>query len=346
MSTAERPTDDWTEPGTYEVAPNVYRIPLPLPSDGLKAVNVYVISDGNALTLVDSGWALSEARVALERGLNVLGATLGDVHQFLVTHVHRDHYTHAVALRDIYGTPISLGAGERPTLEALADPEFKPMDRQISALRSHGADEVIGRLLAGEPTQVRTMEHWKPPDMWLTDRQEIRIGSRTLEVINTPGHTRGHVVFADPGNGLLFAGDHVLPHITPSIGFEPASGGFPLLNYIDSLRLIRRLPEMSLFPAHGAVSASVHERVDELLAHHDQRLSEAFASVCNGATTAFDAASQLGWTRRKRPFITLDPFNQMLAVFETASHLDLLVLQGRLAIRTISGVTIYEVVPS
>ena len=33
----------WTEPGTFEVAPGVYRIPLPLPNDGLRAVNVYAL---------------------------------------------------------------------------------------------------------------------------------------------------------------------------------------------------------------------------------------------------------------------------------------------------------------
>ena len=42
-------TDDWTTPGVYEVVPGVHRIPLPLPSDGLRAVNVYVVvgTDGS-----------------------------------------------------------------------------------------------------------------------------------------------------------------------------------------------------------------------------------------------------------------------------------------------------------
>ena len=34
---------DWTRPGVYRCAPDVYRIPLPLPMDGLRAVNVYAI---------------------------------------------------------------------------------------------------------------------------------------------------------------------------------------------------------------------------------------------------------------------------------------------------------------
>lgn len=342
LDSVRRTADDWTEPGTYEVAPNVYRIPLPLPSDALRAVNVYAITDGDSLTLVDSGWALTEAREALSKAIGAFGADLGDVQQFLVTHVHRDHYTQAVALRDIYGTPISLGEGERPALEALADPDFSPTDRRTSALRYLGADDLIERLVADGISRVRDVEQWKLPDTWLAGDQEIVLGSRTLKVINTPGHTRGHVVFVDEANGLMFAGDHVLPHITPSIGFEAAPTDLPLLNYMESLHLVRRLPEMTLFPAHGSVAASFHLRVDELLAHHDHRLSNAGDAVSAGSHTAYEVASELLWTGRNRPFGSLDPFNQVLAVFETAAHLDVLVLRRDLVIKEVRGVAHYD----
>ena len=45
---------DWTEPGLFTVAPGVHRIPLPLPNDGLRAVNVYAIESGDDLVLVDA----------------------------------------------------------------------------------------------------------------------------------------------------------------------------------------------------------------------------------------------------------------------------------------------------
>ena len=47
----------WIEEGAHLVAPGVHRIPLPLPSDGLRAVNVYAIEGSNGLVLIDSGWA-------------------------------------------------------------------------------------------------------------------------------------------------------------------------------------------------------------------------------------------------------------------------------------------------
>src|SRR5579875_2446381 len=97
------PDDDadrhaWERPGAHEVAPGIHRIPLPLPGDGLKAVNVYAITDGDRLVLVDAGWALTEAESLLADALGGLGFTLEDVREYLVTHLHRDHYTNAVAL--------------------------------------------------------------------------------------------------------------------------------------------------------------------------------------------------------------------------------------------------------
>jgi hypothetical protein len=51
----------WLEAGTFEVAPGVHRIPLPLPMDGLRAVNVYAIETGGGVVMIDSGWALDVA---------------------------------------------------------------------------------------------------------------------------------------------------------------------------------------------------------------------------------------------------------------------------------------------
>jgi glyoxylase-like metal-dependent hydrolase (beta-lactamase superfamily II) len=162
-------------------------------------------------------------------------------------------------------------------------------------------------------------------------------------VIATPGHTRGHVVFHDAAAGQLFAGDHVLPHITPSIGFEPLRTAFPLRDYLDSLRLMFQLPDARLLPAHGPVTESVHQRVTELLAHHEDRLAASATAVQAGAATGYEVARALGWTRRLRAFDDLDPFNQMLAVSETSAHLDVLVLQDRLSSTTDpDGIEIYQ----
>src|SRR5687768_1476143 len=129
-------TGAWVEPGAFEVAPGVHRVPLPLPNDGLRAVNVYVLSTDDGLVLVDGGWAIPDSRDRLAAALQELGAGLGDVRRFLVTHVHRDHYTQAVTVRREFGARVGLGVGERPTLELLQAPDRSPLQAQLDALRT------------------------------------------------------------------------------------------------------------------------------------------------------------------------------------------------------------------
>ncbi|GAA3575815.1 MBL fold metallo-hydrolase [Amycolatopsis ultiminotia] len=335
---------NWAEPGVYEVASGVYRIPLPLPNDALRAVNVYAVTDGSNLVLVDSGWALDEARRLLTDALKAIGAELGDVQEFLVTHVHRDHYTQAVVLRREFGNKISLGKLEEPSLKASADPDSFPMQAQIDLLRRSGGDEVVaalGRMFGPDPRHTEA-HLWEEPDEWLSPGRRSVLPGRQFDVIHTPGHTNGHVVFLDDNAGLLFSGDHVLPHITPSIGFQPVPTELPLDDYLGSLRLVRDMPDQRMLPAHGPVTDSVHARIDELLEHHRQRLETMAAQVDAGASTAFATATRLGWTRRGRKLSEMDAFNQTLAVLETGAHLDLLASQGKLAAEEVDGVRHYR----
>ncbi len=312
----------------------MHRIPLPLPNDGLRAVNVYAIVDGDGVVLIDAGWALDEARTRLAAGLGEIGFELGDVREFLVTHAHRDHYTQAVVLRRVFGSRVSLGAGERECLRLVRSESGSA--HNASRLREAGAADIARQAEAWR--ERADPEEWTDPDRWLDDGVELPLSTRTLRVIATPGHTRGHVVYLDSANQALFSGDHVLPHITPSIGVEPNRPPSPLRDYLASLALVRALPDARLFPAHGPVAESVHERVDELLAHHADRLEATAGVVDHGAETGFEAARALPWTRRGRRFDDLDLFNQILAVQETMAHLRVLVDQGALTRSDVDGV--------
>jgi glyoxylase-like metal-dependent hydrolase (beta-lactamase superfamily II) len=317
----------WTAEGAWEVAEGIYRIPLPLPLDGLKAVNVYVITGDDGLVLIDGGWAIDVARAVLERGLRQLGAGLKDISSFLVTHVHRDHYTMAAVLGTEFDAEVTLGAGERPALQLRSDGRGASHQSLLSGLISAGAGEVADRWNRAEGGPNDT-NMWRFPDRWLEGDCVIPLGARTVDAVHTPGHTPGHYVFVAKAERLLFAGDHVLPTITPSIGFTTPPPANPLGDFMTSLAKVRSLPDLRILPAHGPVAPSSHARVDDLLAHHEHRLAECLSALASGPATGFEVAHELGWTRHQRSFDELDLFNQGLAAGETKAHLELLAARG------------------
>ena len=337
----------WAEPGVEDLGGGLYRIPLPLDGDALTAVNVYAITSEHGVDLIDAGMALERARERLTEALGQLGYGLPDIRNFFITHIHQDHYTLAVQLRTTLRGLITLGEAERANMDAI---------RNVAAgTEEVGFIEMLGRMGASElAEQVRTVVgprianpqpklEWKDPDRWLPDGAVLDLHGRRLRAIHTPGHTTGHVVFHDDAAGLLFAGDHILPHITPSIGFQPVITRVALDQYLGSLRLMLTLPDARLLPAHGPVQDSTHARVRQLLEHHETRLAQTLEAASGGPVTAFEAAGALPWTRRQRKLTELDTMNQLLATGETAAHLEVLVIRGQLVRTTIEDVDVYAI---
>ncbi|SCG71944.1 MBL fold metallo-hydrolase [Micromonospora inositola] len=317
----------WIAEGAWPVASGVHRIPLPLPNDGLRAVNVYAIETGGGLVLVDGGWALPNVPELLDRSLRTIGSGLGDVTTFLVTHAHRDHYTLARVLGDRLGAQVVLGAGERPALDVLRRPDWT-YDPLVDLLRHAGAHELAERVLA-VPFDPPNPVFWAAPDRWLDSETSLELGERRVDAIPTPGHTPGHFVFVETAQRLLFAGDHVLPTITPSIGFAAPRPVGALADYLRSLTKILQLPDLHVLPAHGPTGTWSHARARQLLEHHDVRLEATLDTIRDCWRGVVDVASRMAWTRRELALDQLDVFNQAVAVLETEVHLELLAADGR-----------------
>ncbi len=331
----------WSDPGVEQVAPGVHRVPLPLPMDGLRAINVYVLETDTGLTCIDAGWAIEASRELLGTSLKTLGYKVEDITRFLVTHAHRDHYTQAVTVRKELGrATVDLGIGEKATLDLFNSRELDH-DPTVPRLQMAGARHLGEQWRDMFEGREPDLDMWAYPDRWLEGEHLIDVGDRTLRAVPTPGHTAGHFVFADEQAGVLFAGDHVLPTITPSVGFELVFVDDPLGDFLGSLQKVREMPDLRLLPAHGPVAESSHARVGELLAHHDERLELCRAAVAAGAATAYDVAQQLTWTRHERHLGELDVFNAALASMETMAHLDLLAHRGVLSREVTEGTATY-----
>jgi len=288
-----------------QVTDRVARIELPLPFEDLHVVNAYAILGDDSVTLVDPGWSEPGSEGVLLRALEGLGRDRSQVRQVLATHSHPDHYTLAVQWQQEHGIPVLLGEGERPTVEAW-DTLPGRFPEQARRLLRAGAPElaVIVRAMPLEPFEE--VMAFGPPSGWLEDGQVIDCDGVDLVAVATPGHTAGHVVFEEPGGRLLLTGDHVLPRITPSTGHEMVPEQRPLASYLPSLQLLADRPDTRMLPAHGQVTASVRERAEELLRHHDERFLAICARVQAGDSTAHEIARALPWTRHERRLSDLD----------------------------------------
>ena len=96
-----------------------------------------------------------------------------------------------------------------------------------------------------------------------------------LRALWTPGHTPGHLCFADERYDVLLTGDHILPRISPNISPAPGDGTEDTLGvYLGSLAAMEDLDPDEVLPAHEYRFAGLPARVRQLQEHHRARLDE------------------------------------------------------------------------
>ena len=70
---------NWWNSGPELVGPDLVRVPVPMPEDGLRANNAYLLGGESGVSVIDPGLRSREAYSALNGGLSLLGAGLGDM---------------------------------------------------------------------------------------------------------------------------------------------------------------------------------------------------------------------------------------------------------------------------
>jgi hydroxyacylglutathione hydrolase len=197
--------------------------------------HVYLLDGGGEAALVDVGAGMgAEAIVENIRGCGVEPGAV--VHVFL-THAHGDHAGGAARLRRLFpNARVYASAHVASVLEA-GDERGASLD----VAKAAGLYPVEYRL---EPCAV---------DVRLGDGDEIAIGDLQLHVVESPGHSDGHVsLLLDlDGRRVLFAGDAVFAGGKIQL---QAIHDCRLDASIATLRKLRGLSVEALLPGHGAVA--------------------------------------------------------------------------------------------
>ena len=343
-----------------EVAPGILRLQLPIEFTGLGHVNTYALEDGDGFAVVDPGLPGKKSWEDLQGRLAAAEIPLARVHTVIVTHSHPDHFGGAGLLAEESGARIV--ASDRFSTwwdpQDLDDRELETADDAADEETESGTEDDEQKLPPspfGQPTpwggktEELTPERRKEieeniaeamqwfraprPSLRLADEDPIVLGGREWFGLYTPGHTADHLCLYDPTEGVLLAGDHVLPTITPHISGLVQED--PLARYVDSLDRVADLEGVKLvLPAHGQPFTRLTERVDEIKEHHDERL-ETLRSISHelGWATVVDLSHKLFAERSWGP----------MAESETYAHLEHLRLRNEADQREVAGMLEYLV---
>ena len=320
MKEAVRPSDLAAQPigEASPVLEGVHQLKLPVPFP-LKFVASYLIEGGDGWTIIDPGFDYPQAREVWESEAARMGLDLDlDVTRIIVTHLHPDHIGLARWLEGRSGAPVWMLEGEISNARHVWDPRRSTDDFESYVTR-HGMDpETAGATAGTTRLGIRLPERLLP----LRPDDRIEFGGSEARVIHTPGHSDFHFVLHDERRRLLFAGDHLLLKITPNIGLWTYTAPRPLERYLGSIQGLRGLGADLVFPGHGPLFHDLDGRIDELVLHHEERLSLMRGAFADGPATAFEVA------RRVFPD-DLSDHQLRFALAETIAHLEHLVGDGR-----------------
>ena len=162
----------------------------------------------------------------------------------------------------------------------------------VEKLRAQGKVEVVGA--KADVARLPAL------DTVVVPGQAWQFGGHKVEILDTPGHTVGHIVYHLPGPKVLFSGDTLF-----AMGCGRLFEGTALQMW-GSLAAIKALPDdTTVFFGHeytaanGDFALDIEAQNPELLA----RIAEVTKTLAAGGYTA---PSQLGDEKRTNPFIRAD----------------------------------------
>jgi glyoxylase-like metal-dependent hydrolase (beta-lactamase superfamily II) len=304
----------------------IEQIRLPMTDHALRYINAYLIEGDDGYTLIDCGWGLPDVLSTLESALHDMGLRVGDIRNVIATHFHTDHYGMVGTIAEMAGAKVMMHRADWTIL----DTRFRDIDAEF--VRRDSWLERNGMSLEGLGDEDRNRSWAKrltlrAPDRDLVDGDVLTIGSRRLRVVWTPGHTPGHVCLYDEDARALISGDHILPQITPHVGYWSDADDDPLGKFLASLRKVASLDAKSALPAHREPIDDLPARIDELIAHHHERESQVLAAL-DGPSTGTQIAAKLPWRRNASRFDDLPPSQRSFALVETLAHLEHLRARG------------------
>jgi hydroxyacylglutathione hydrolase len=199
---------------------------------GLAMTNCFLIADEAArqAVLFDAPDHTTEPLLAevAQRGWDLIGLWL--------THGHFDHFAdHAVVKQRFPNAKVLLHAQEEPKV---LHPELQTR-------------------MFGLPFTIPALK----PDAHVTDNQKLQLGALEVQVLHTPGHAPGHVVYYFPTEHTLVGGDLI---IGGAIGRTDLPDSDPEAMERSVRRVMALPPQTRLLGGHGPATTLEEERRENM----------------------------------------------------------------------------------
>lgn len=290
------PPENWAvEPAaarTFELAPGLWSLRLPLAWEHLSHANAYAIEHDGGIVLVDTGSAGDEScQGALSAALGQAGCAIEDVRLLVGTHAHSDHVGLAQWVKERSGAEFWMHPDTAHFYDGTREPE------RIAAARERRARQegVPGHLLGlyrdvGEETEGVLAP--VPPDRALLAGVTVPSKLGDWEVIETPGHCPTHVCLVQRERRLMIVGDLVASAFSP--WFDYGYSADPVAEFLDSLDVIDAVgPQELALPGHGRPIADLTEAI---ALHRDgvaERLVQTQEAIAAGPAGAYELTSRV-----------------------------------------------------
>jgi glyoxylase-like metal-dependent hydrolase (beta-lactamase superfamily II) len=308
-----------------EIHSHIYRIVLPLPGKKPGPVNVYLFK-GAHTTLIDTG-TLKTAH-HLEESLNRIEIGFSDIDRIILTHGHIDHY--GAARRVVNGSSRHVSVAAHREDRSVIESGMEASDRQFSKFyRLMGVPLIFELLFYYVGWIFSSLAENCRVDFCLSDGEKIQVGDYEATIISTPGHTKGSICLYLEKEGILFAGDHILRHITPN-AFVMLESDFDIpwrmsqVEFYDSLQKIESIGPRIVYPAHGDPITDLPQTAAMFREQFSLRQKKILAILEEGEFTVYRIA------RKLFPEISGKrlPLEIFLAVSEVFTHLQVLEKDG------------------
>lgn len=316
---------------------SVYPVKVPTKYN-LRSFNFYLLEEAGSLTLIDAGIDSEECWECFMRTMNENGYTLHDLTRIIVTHNHEDHVGLINRISSIKEIPLYAHQESIHRLKR---------DKAFFLLRIEFFEQLyqeMGCGAAGEQQVQKLREA-----VWKNEKNRIQADIVTfadgdtiagMQVIETPGHSSDHVVFLHEQKKWLFAGDHLISHISSNALVEPDRNGkrqLTLVEYVDSLKKCLQLDAGIVYPGHGEFIYNHKQLITKRLHRINEKAERILRLIRSGISTA----NQLAYAYYKDKYES----QFSLVMSEIIGHLDYLETRHKVQKELKKGVWHYDVQP-